>query len=153
MKHQAPTLFPFIDFQRDSKIPFYKQIYEGYRSAILGGRFHPGQRLPSTRGLAMELGISRLPVISAFEQLLHEGYVEGKIGSGTFVSESIPDELSIPAQPPPDNDDNPTELTTVSKAETILGPFRVSLPALDQFPMKTWARIVSRHVKRSLVEH
>src|SRR5262245_32728233 len=100
MKAQPSALFPFIDFQKSSRVPFYKQIYEGFRSAILSGRLHAGQRLPSTRGLAMELGISRLPVISAFEQLLHEGYVQGKIGSGTFVSESIPDELSIPVYSP-----------------------------------------------------
>jgi GntR family transcriptional regulator/MocR family aminotransferase len=154
MMHQPPLLFPFIEFHRISRIPFYKQIYEGYRSAILSGRFHPGQRLPSTRGLATELGISRLPVISAFEQLLHEGYVEGKVGSGTFVSESIPDELSIPEHSAVSENTGKwtDEGSNLSEAETILGPFRVSLPALDHFPMKTWARLVSRLVKHSSVE-
>ena len=56
--------------------PLYRQIYDGYRKAILEGRLRAGQRIPSTRALARELGISRLPVLTAFEQLLHEGYLE-----------------------------------------------------------------------------
>lgn len=63
--------------------PLYRQVYDSYRTAILEGRLSPGQRIPSTRALAQELGISRLPVLNAFEQLLHEGYLEGRAGSGT----------------------------------------------------------------------
>lgn len=64
--------------------------------AIVSGRLSPGQRLPSTRALADEWQVSRYPVFSAFEQLLREGYVEGKAGSGTFVRQHISDELARP---------------------------------------------------------
>src|SRR5215813_15091141 len=95
-KSATLTVLSFIPFERTSGRPFYKQIYDGYRAAILSGRLQPGQRLPSTRALAVELKISRLPVINAYEQLLHEGYIEGKPGAGTFVKDSIPDELTRP---------------------------------------------------------
>ena len=119
---------PFIPFDKKSEIPFYRQIYERYRDAILSGRLHPGQRLPSTRSLAVELGISRLPAVNAFEQLLHEGYIEGKIGAGTYVKDTIPTELARAGR-------KKTLLRShLPKNENILGPFRVSLPALDHFP-------------------
>ena len=78
---------------RSSGIPLHRQIYEGIRGAILDGLLRPGRRIPSTRGLAVELAVSRLPVLTAYEQLLHEGYLEGRVGSGTFVSASLPDDL------------------------------------------------------------
>ena len=88
------VLSPCVPFNARLSVPYYLQIYEGFRDAILSGQLRPGQRLPSSRALAIELGVSRLPVVNAFDQLLHEGYVEGKIGSGTFVKDSIPDELA-----------------------------------------------------------
>lgn len=139
------TTFP-IPFEHASAKPFYQQIYDGYRAAIVGGQLRPGDRLPSTRALAKDLGISRLPAVYAFEQLLHEGYIEGRSGSGTFVKESIPEELAIP------------EVLVTGKAATRLphskefGPFKVSLPALDRFPTALWARLVARHAKHLTVE-
>src|SRR5687768_18478051 len=86
-----PTLHLAVDRKIDE--PIHRQVREGLRRAILDGRLRPGQRIPSTRGLAADLGVSRLPVLSAYEQLLHEGYLVGRTGSGTFVSTSIPDHL------------------------------------------------------------
>src|SRR5215510_9773652 len=103
------TTFP-IPFEHASAIPFYKQIYDGYRAAIVGGQLRPGDRLPSTRALARDLGISRLPAVYAFEQLLHEGYIEGRSGSGTFVKASIPEELAIPSE----SDRTETKAATLS---------------------------------------
>jgi GntR family transcriptional regulator / MocR family aminotransferase len=77
-KRAIAVISPYIPFDRASGIPFYRQIYEGYRAAILSGQIHAGQRLLSTRALAAELNIPRLPMINGFEQLLHEGYIEGR---------------------------------------------------------------------------
>src|SRR5438270_11168903 len=71
----------------------YRWLYEELRSAILDGRLHPGARLPATRDLAEAYGLSRATIVSAFEQLKSEGYVEGKTGSGTYVSEVLPEDL------------------------------------------------------------
>src|SRR4249919_2504038 len=85
-----------LSVDRDIDVPIHRQVREGLRRAILEGLLRPGQRIPSTRSLAADLGISRLPVLSAYEQLLHEGYLVGRTGSGTFVSESVPDDLLRP---------------------------------------------------------
>ncbi|MEJ2617023.1 MAG: GntR family transcriptional regulator, partial [Ignavibacteriaceae bacterium] len=72
------------------KIPLYKQLYSNLRNSILEGKFSTEQKLPGTRSLAKALKISRNTVDLAFEQLLAEGYIYKKRGSGTFISE-IPD--------------------------------------------------------------
>ena len=136
-----------VTFDNRSDIPFYRQIYDGYRAAILSGRLRPGERLPSTRALATELNISRLPVVNAFEQLLHEGYIEGRAGSGTYVKDSIPDELARPAETLPE-----TAAAPLRPAPPHLGPFRVSLPALDRFPLRLWSRLVSKHARQLTIE-
>src|SRR5262245_50574620 len=81
---------PAIALDRTSATPLYRQIYEGYRGAILERRLRAGQRMPSTRGLAQELGLSRIPVLNAFEQLIAEGYLEARTGDGTYVSTDLP---------------------------------------------------------------
>ncbi len=85
--------------------------------------------------------MSRLPVLTAYEQLLHECYLDGRVGSGTFVSATLPDDLigSLPERAP-----SRRSLPRPSD-QGGLGPFRMSLPALDQFPHALWARLVARH--------
>ncbi|MFL5578309.1 MAG: PLP-dependent aminotransferase family protein [Gemmatimonadaceae bacterium] len=147
----SPNILPHLAIDRSARIPLHRQIHEGFRRAILGGLLRPGQRVPSTRALAVELGVSRLPVLTAYEQLLHEGYLQGRVGSGTFVSAAIPDDAlrsvplarrDAPALVAPRERDRATPRP---RNEGGLRPFRVSLPALDQFPHATWARIVARH--------
>jgi GntR family transcriptional regulator/MocR family aminotransferase len=66
-----------------------RQLYVGLREAILAGPVAAGDRLPATRDLAEQLGISRTVVLLAYDQLLAEGFVEGRMGSGTYVSSSV----------------------------------------------------------------
>jgi len=80
----------------------YRQLTDWFRRAILDHRLKPGQRLPSTRQLAQELAVSRIPVLVAYEQLLAEGFLETFIGAGTCVARSIPQETSTSAPPKPD---------------------------------------------------
>ena len=149
---QSAGLSPYIAFDRASGVPYYTQIYDGYRMAILSGRLGPGQRLPSTRTLAAELQISRLPVLNAFEQLLHEGYLEGKVGSGTYVRDCIPDEVARPMRlrrpvEPPQPVRRPSRAAAGvygAYRDQGAGMFR-SIPALDRFPHETFARLTRRH--------
>src|ERR1700756_3463895 len=69
--------------------PLFLQIYLHLRRAILAGDLAAGQRLPATRDLAQQLGVSRTVVVLAYDQLLAEGFVEGRRGSGTYVSSSL----------------------------------------------------------------
>src|SRR5579863_2567310 len=78
---------------RNAGTPAYHWLYNAIRSEILGGRLRPGARLPASRDLARQYGLSRGTIVSAFAQLSSEGCVEGTIGSGTRVSEVLPDDL------------------------------------------------------------
>ncbi len=75
---------------RRSGTPVFQQIYLQIRSAIVSRTLAPGLRLPSTRGLASRLRVARASVISAYEQLLAEGYIVGRARSGTFISSDLP---------------------------------------------------------------
>ncbi len=61
----------------------------------VGSNLGAGQQIPSTRTLASELGISCIPVLTAYAQLLAEGYFEARVGAGTFVGSSLPDQLTL----------------------------------------------------------
>lgn len=139
-------------------LPIHRQIYDGLREAILGGILRPGQQVPSTRALAVELSVSRQPVLCAYEQLLHEGYFDSRTGSGTFVSATLPDEL-LRSAPGPVIGGRPADPGCVARAssgvpdEGGLGPFRISIPALDRFPQAVWARLVARQVHAAPHDH
>ncbi len=135
----------------------YKQIYEGYRQAIVEGNLRAGQRVPSTRVLAGELGISRIPVLNGYAQLLAEGYFQSRVGSGTTVSASLP-ERAADVRPV---DRRPRKIgeerRRVSKrcanlwspegffGSRGLGAFAVAQIAFEHFPLAIWNRLVTRH--------
>ena len=163
MKRVPATFFPPIAIDSRAKNPIYRQLYDWFRRAITSGQMRPRQRVPSTRSLAAELKISRIPVLNAYEQLLAEGYLETFVGAGTCVASSIPgDQLNSAARRSQRKHEamekrGPrrtssrgvalTELPTQSWLN-IVGAFRVSLPALDHFPIRVWSRLVARHSRR-----
>ena len=85
MKRISASLLPPIALDPDGAAPIYRQLTDWFRRAIVEGQLQPGQRVPSTRALAGELKVSRLPVLSAYEQLHAEGYLETFTGAGTCV--------------------------------------------------------------------
>ena len=94
MKRQPSwaDLYAF-EVTRTEHTPLFRQIYLQLRSAILTRRLRPGTKLPSTRELASQLGVSRSAVVVAYEQLLAEGYTSGRRGSGTYVSSDLPEPI------------------------------------------------------------
>ena len=80
-----------FEVDRAANAPVFRQIYLEIRSAILSGTLRPATKLPSTRELATQLGVSRSAVVSAFEQLLAEGYTFGKKGAGTYIASDLPE--------------------------------------------------------------
>src|SRR3954447_10266902 len=95
-----------VPLNRDSPVPVLRQLYLELRRSILAGAIPPGGRLPPTRTLAVRLGVARNTVVAAYEQLLAEGFIEGRVGARSFVSHDLPDEAASPppvanAQPPP----------------------------------------------------
>src|SRR5512137_781307 len=77
----------------DPSVPAYRWLYACLRAEILYGRLRPGARLPSTRDLASQYGLARGTIVNAFEQLKSEGYIDGSVGSGTYVSGVVPEKL------------------------------------------------------------
>jgi GntR family transcriptional regulator / MocR family aminotransferase len=157
MKRVPTSFFPPVSLDASKKTAMYRQLYHWFRDAIVSGQLSPGQRVPSTRALAAELKISRLPVLSAFEQLHAEGYLESRVGSGTMVSQSVPDDATKPTTSPrkvPAHQKSPRKISRLAAAAlsvqprqwlTSLIPFRTSLPALDHFPIGIWSKLVARH--------
>jgi GntR family transcriptional regulator/MocR family aminotransferase len=144
--------------ERARGTPLYRWLYDELRSAILSGHLRPGARLPATRDLAAQYGLSRPTIVTAFEQLRLEGYVEGKVGSGTYVSKTLPDEL---LQAPRTKSVTRTRrrgiplsayarrLQPLARAESRpVRAFRANQPALDAFPMTLWAQVASRRLRR-----
>src|SRR5438309_1104334 len=137
----------------------YRWLYEELRAAILAGRLRPGSRLPATRDLAQTYRISRPTAVTAFEQLKSEGYVEGRAGSGTYVSQVLPDQLlqvgrmrqekQLPHRQAPLS-------SYARRLQPFLAPpstrpiraFRANLAALDLFPTTLWAQVAARRLRR-----
>ena len=78
---------PEIMLDQHVSVPLYRQLYERLRGSILSGQLEAGTRLPSTRVLASELGVSRTTTALAYEMLLLEGYIESRVGDGTRVAD------------------------------------------------------------------
>jgi len=149
----------------NSAAPLYRQIYEAIRRAILCGEFNRGMRLPATRLLAKQLGVARMTVVNAYEQLLAEGYLEGKTGAGTYVAATLPEEmlrvdkdklLRRKESVPPRNQIlsrrgkwlASTSVTTLrAQADSDHYAFQNGLPALDEFPFRMWSQLASRRLR------
>src|SRR5574338_611692 len=123
-KHAIAVPYTTLLLDASSSEPLYRQLYDALRRAILTGQLKPGTRLQSTRELAAELGVSRNTVLTAFEQLLAEGYLEGKTGSGTFVSTALPEELLTVRAPK-------AKIAPPSRDKRSLSKFGAALAATD----------------------
>jgi len=138
----------------------YRWLYSALRREILEGRLRPGTRLPATRDLAAEHGLSRGTIVAAFEELKSEGYIEGSTGSGTYVSKILPEEL-LEVRRNGARRDGPerSKRRLAGYGEAVRAfpnfssrasrAFRPNLPAVDLFPITLWAQIANRRLRRA----
>ncbi|MCM2254907.1 MAG: PLP-dependent aminotransferase family protein [Vicinamibacteria bacterium] len=135
-----------------------RQIYAGVRRAILDGVLPPGTRVPSSRELAADLRVSRTTSLLALEQLVAEGYLAARAGSGTFVAHELPDDRPRAHGTPPSRAARHPPLSKRGKAlaagrppsDRLAGPprpFRIGVPAVDLFPVRTWSQLVTRRLR------
>jgi len=150
-----------IVIDRRLAAPLHRQIYEQWRAGILGGRFAAGDRMPSTRELAVALRVSRATVATAYDQLMAEGYLDTQHGSGTFVCRDLPDvPVRAAAEAPLARARAADTSIRVSAFAARLEPVRWRVPAaprvinlstdgptFDQFPFAVWKRLVRRHLQ------
>jgi GntR family transcriptional regulator/MocR family aminotransferase len=121
------------------------QIVRQIRQFILSGRLRQGARMPSTRGLAHELGVSRITVTLAYEQLSSEGYMEARRGSGMYVCSTLPDEVLKVTR----KDAGRNRLRSVAPRHEPFEPrphrpFQVGAIDPELFPHATWSRLLAR---------
>jgi GntR family transcriptional regulator / MocR family aminotransferase len=157
-KRPRGAAVPLIAVDRDSEKPLHRQIYDGLRSMILERRLEPGQQIPSTRALADDLGISRIPVLDAYAQLFAEGYIESRSGAGTFVKSSLSEQFlsvrpSVPSvvkEPSADRISRVAGLLPIEGSQWFRGSgaFSVGQIASDHFPFRIWSDLVARHARR-----
>ena len=141
--------------------PLFRQVYLGLRQAILVGNFPVGDRLPSTRDLAEQLGISRTVVLLAYDQLLAEGFVVGRGGSGTYVSEELGS--SVPERERRSANIRLSRFgaAAADAAAAVNAPRRQSTPLrydfaygrsdIETFPFEMWRRMLLRHARMAPV--
>src|ERR1700759_665442 len=137
----APVQFARFRFDRRSPTPLHRQLYDRIRAAIAAGRLRPGERVPSARSLAAQLGVARGTIDLAYARLCGDGILLGRGQRGTIVSGAVP-----AARP---------ELVRASlsaNAQSGIRPFQMGLPALDLVPRKLWSRLVMREAKAATGE-
>ncbi len=169
MKKVSGGYSPMIAVDRQAAKPLHRQVYDAYRTMIVGRHLRAGQQIPSTRVLAAELKISRIPVLTAYAQLLAEGYFEARVGAGTFVSSALPDQVAVSerrnALSAPGRAKGQDSHSLVARGRALraatrvervphyqrapwlrgLGAFSMSQPAYDEFPFRIWSSLVMRH--------
>src|SRR5215212_1496281 len=89
-----------IPFDERGHLSLQQQLYNRLRDDILAGRLRPGEHLPPSRSLAVQLAVSRTTIVLVYDQLVAEGYAEARQGAGTFVSRQIPDEALVAVRRP-----------------------------------------------------
>jgi GntR family transcriptional regulator/MocR family aminotransferase len=137
---------------RAAAMPLFRQIYQQVSWGILGRTLAPGTKLPSTRDLAARLGVARASVVVAYEQLLAEGYIYGKIGSGTYISSDLPEPIgekplrAKAARRPAEETRSFTE-TAESPAQSDERPFNLGRTLVDARSVEIWRKLSHRAVR------
>jgi len=133
--------------------PVIRQVYDQVRGAIHAGALRPGGRLPSSRDLASRLGVARASVVAAYDQLLAEGYAEGRTGSGTYVSQDLSGVLDLKAEGPapagrPANADRiPAAASFPPAVSTEARTFSNGRTLMDARALDAWAASTRRALR------
>ncbi|HVR50075.1 MAG TPA: PLP-dependent aminotransferase family protein [Pseudorhodoferax sp.] len=142
----------------NATVPLNRQIYDVMRQAILHGDWAAGVRLPSSRQLADDVGLARNTVLHAYQQLLAEGYISTRSGSGTFVSDTLPDQLPARSRASAQQPANLGEGISRRGQRVVLdagisnspsGAFALGVSDTSAFPQATWARLIGRRWRYS----
>lgn len=137
-----------IHIDRNAGRSIQQQLVDHVRDAILDGRLASGTRLPSTRGISEQYGISRNVVLAAYGDLYAEGYIEGHHGSGTFVVEDLPIQPHPTAPPSPSmsrwlrkpSPEAPVDLAPTDKDQITID-FQLGRPSMEPLPERLWRQL------------
>ncbi len=128
-----------IALDRTSAAPLHVQLTSQLRDMILSGRIAPGGRLPGSRAFAGDLGVSRITVTTSMDQLVAEGFAEGRHGRGLFVAPHLPDtSLKIAGF------DEPFEIHPIETGRSSPAPFQPAAHDARLFPHDEWAKLLEQ---------
>jgi GntR family transcriptional regulator / MocR family aminotransferase len=144
-------LYDWHAVERAQGMSVVHQTYLQVRSAILSGSLQAGTKLPSSRDLASKLEVARSSVVEAYEQLLAEGYLSTRRGSGTFISSDLPEpiETAPRVRKSASNDRRPTHRSDATEpldhpAYSDTRPFNTGRTLLDARTREVWRRLTHR---------
>lgn len=155
VKRPGGALLPSIAIDHAGSLPIATQLYVALRDLILAGTVARGTRLPATRTLARDIGVSRTTVIEAFDRLKLDGIVDSHVGVGTVVTAAL--DFERPGQAPHAPAPGPAPRLARAAAAALSSlaerprlphaprAFVTGLPAFDAFPMAQWSRLAARH--------
>lgn len=157
-------LLTLVDLDREDDLPIYRQLYNGLRQAIISGRLEAGVRLPSSRDMAQLFSVSRNTILDAIGQLIAEGYLDTRQGSGTYITHNLPEELMELDSKGRLSSPILSQKRTVSNRGSQIATmeftprrktnpdyvFTIGMPAVDIFPFNIWSRLTSYHYRNSL---
>lgn len=152
-KYAGGALIPSLQVDRGHPASLSMQLATKLRELILSGQLPPGTRLPATRMLAREHGVSRTTAVTVYEQLTSEGMIVSRVGAGTFVSDEVkplsgPADVRQPTTPPQianlSRDAADQYFPRLEHPRTPR-PFVTGMPAFDAFPMGQWAQLSARY--------
>ncbi len=156
VKRTGGALLLSLKIDHGSERPVGTQLCMGLRELILSGGLGAGDRLPASRTVAADLGLSRTTVVEAFERLVAEGLLEARVGAGTYVSRALRADEVRPRAPAGDEAPAASRPRLSRFIERVADSlyerlphkpraFTTALPAFDAFPMALWARHVAKH--------
>ncbi len=157
VKVVSGALLQSLSIDRNSSMPVGEQVAKKIRAMIVSGDLTSGERLPSSRVLAKDLGLSRTTITAVFDQLTAEGMINSRTGSGSFVSDELafPKVDNILAEEKSINEHIEPHLAKLNLFESndyvprlptkkLAGAFVTGLPAIDSFPMAIWSKISAK---------
>ncbi len=162
MRVAALSDFLLQRIDRGSGMPMNRQLYQVVREAILERVMPVGLQLPSSRDLARELKISRNTVTHAYDQLMAEGYLETRKGAGTFIADTVPDQIPEADEASAQDARQASSAGLSERGAQLIrhagayklqwGAFMPGVPDVSAFPNKVWSRLQNKHWRRSRPE-
>jgi GntR family transcriptional regulator/MocR family aminotransferase len=164
VKHAGGVLLPTLTIEPGAGTPMTAQLACSLRDLILSGDLQPGQRLPSSRTLAKDLGISRTTAVNVYDQLAAEGLIHSRVGAGAFVSDALENNRPPSFRQPRSRDAQSRRVPRLARLSADASEkyfprlshpgspraFITGLPAFDAFPKALWARLSAKHWRDSL---
>lgn len=149
-----------LSLSENRKLNLQNEIFEQIRLMILDGCIKPGEPLPATRTMSLQLQVSRNTMTIAYDRLRAEGYIETKRSVGTFVSSQLPDSALYAsastnrADPADDRARDLMPATPALRSQAIVNPHRKKLtvdfwvgrPDPNSFPLRTWSQLITKRL-------